>query len=66
MTKADRIQTWFEQGGYIEISWSNSTQLYYAEFNEYKPPYDYDGCGSGETPMEALESLIEDVNKCET
>ncbi len=59
----DKIKTWLKLGGVIEITWHEPTHLYYAEFNPDKPPPDRDTCGSGKTPVEALESLIEDVNE---
>lgn len=63
MAKSCLIQEWLKADGQIEIDWHPDTERYYAAFNKDMPPFDFDACGTGETPMEALESLIEDVNE---
>lgn len=63
MAKSCLIQKWLQAGGQIEIDWDPGTGKNYAAFNVDGPPFDFDACGSGETPMEALENLIEDVNE---
>lgn len=63
MAKSCLVQEWLKAGGKIQIEWHATTHLFYADPDEDGPPYNFNVCGTGETPAEALKSLIEDANE---